>query len=192
MISQFRQVLCAAASALRVVVKRNVRNIRTITRRLVVPLWYQTHLSMFTLWWNRWHIIIVNWTKSLLIIQELSIKLWSTAPQCLLYQAKVSWHWKLRKMPLLSPTRKCGGFMQWWCPSVCLLPLKYVKSFAPWQALGSKQDLLCESRTARRSTRYIVVVRCSSLRTCWSISVEHSGRSSKEPQSDSYNFQAPS
>jgi len=37
----------------------------------------------------------------------------------------------------------------------------------------------------KRST---VVVRCSSLRACWSISVEHSARSSQEPQSDSYNF----
>ena len=33
---------------------------------------------------------------------------------------------------------------------------------------------LCESRTARRPTRYFVVVRCSSLRACWSISVKHS------------------
>jgi len=38
----------------------------------------------------------------------------------------------------------------------------------------------------------IVVVRCSSLRACWSISVEHSARSSQEPQSDSYNFYASS
>ena len=43
-----------------------------------------------------------------------------------------------------------------------------------------------------RSTRYIVVVRCSSLRACWSISVEHSARSSQEPQFVSYNFHAPS
>ena len=51
----------------------------------------------------------------------------------------------------------------------------------------SPEPSLCESRTARRPTRslYIVVVRCSSLRACWSISVEHSARSSQEPQSDS-------
>ena len=58
----------------------------------------------------------------------------------------------------------------------------------PW----TPESSLCESRTARRSTRYIVVVRCSSLRACWSISVEHSAHSSQEPQSDSYNFHAPS
>ena len=58
----------------------------------------------------------------------------------------------------------------------------------PW----TPESSLCESRTARRSTRYIVVMRCSSLRACWSISVEHSARSSQEPQSDSYNFHAPS
>ena len=53
----------------------------------------------------------------------------------------------------------------------------------PW----TPESSLCESRTARRPTRYIVVVRCSSLRACWSISVEHSiaARSSQEPQSTS-------
>ena len=58
----------------------------------------------------------------------------------------------------------------------------------PW----TPEPSLCESRTARRPTRYIVVVWCSSLRACWSISVEHSARSSQEPQSDSYKFYAPS
>ena len=62
----------------------------------------------------------------------------------------------------------------------------------PVSRLPGRQNSLCESRTARRPTRYIVVVRCSSLRACWSISVEHSARSSQEPQSDSYNFHAPS
>ena len=47
----------------------------------------------------------------------------------------------------------------------------------PWTPDSS----LCESRTARRSTRYIVVVWCSSLCAFWSISVEHSARSSQEP-----------
>ena len=40
----------------------------------------------------------------------------------------------------------------------------------PW----TPEPSLCESRTARLPTRYTVVVRCSSLRACWSISVEHS------------------
>ena len=60
------------------------------------------------------------------------------------------------------------------------------------QTAWTPESSLCESRTARRPTRYIVVVRCSSLRACWSISVEHSARSSQESQSDSYNFYAPS
>ena len=45
----------------------------------------------------------------------------------------------------------------------------------PW----TPEPSICESRTARRPTRYIVVVRCSSLRACWSISREHSASSSK-------------
>ena len=60
------------------------------------------------------------------------------------------------------------------------------------QTRWTPEPSLCESRTARHPTRYIVVVRCSRLRACWSISVEHSARSSQEPQSDSYNFHAPS
>ena len=40
----------------------------------------------------------------------------------------------------------------------------------PW----TPEHSLCESRTARRPTRYIVVVLYSSFRACWSISVEHS------------------
>ena len=70
--------------------------------------------------------------------------------------------------------------------TTCLLCATCIQT--PW----TPEPSLCESRTARRSMRYIVVVRCSSLRACWSISVEHSARSSQEPQSDSYNFHAPS
>jgi len=44
-------------------------------------------------------------------------------------------------------------------------------------------------RAMSKYTFALSVVRCSSLRACWSISaVEHCARSSQEPQSDSYNF----
>ena len=76
------------------------------------------------------------------------------------------------------------------CPPVpaAMRPLRPDVQVSPWDGTGllvyyvppciqtpwTPESSLCESRTARRSTRYIVVVRCWSLRACWSISVEHS------------------